>query len=90
MKRLHKSAIYLALPCLLFTSACEDFLDINADPNNPTVAPLKGLMVNTTFETAQNTFRLGDITSNYVQYLASPNQASSSDIMDEVSYGSAW
>ena len=43
-------------------------------------------MVNSTFESAQNTFRMGDITSNYVQYLASPNAASSSDVMDPVSY----
>lgn len=90
MKRIYKNTIYLALPFLLLTGACEDFLDINDDPNNPTEAPIKGLMVNTTFETAQNTYRLGSITSNYVQYLASPNQASSSDIMDEVSYDNAW
>jgi hypothetical protein len=90
MKSIYKNVLYLALPCLLMTSACESFLDINTDPNNPTDAPIKGLLVNTTFETAQNTFRLGNITSNYVQYLASPNQASSSDIMDGLSYDNAW
>lgn len=90
MKILYKSTIYLVVPCLLMISACEDFLDINDDPNNPTEAPIKGLLVNTTFETAQNTYRLGSITSNYVQYLASPNPASSSDIMDEVSHDNSW
>ncbi|WP_224999685.1 SusD/RagB family nutrient-binding outer membrane lipoprotein [Cesiribacter sp. SM1] len=90
MKRIYKNAIYLALPCLLVTSACEDFLDINDNPNNPTEASVSGLLVNSTFETAQNTYRLGSITSNYLQYLASPNQGSSSDIMDEVSHDNTW
>src|SRR5690606_15684626 len=74
---------------MLFIS-CDDYLDINENPNNPTDAPLSGLMVNSTFETAQNVFRMGDITSFYVQYLASPNPASSSDVMDEVSHGNTW
>jgi hypothetical protein len=47
-------------------------------------------MTNSTFETAQNVFRLGDITSNYVQYLASPNPASSSDTMEETSFNGLW
>ena len=70
--------------------ACDDYLDINDNPNNPTEAPLAGLMVNSTFETAQNTFRMGDIASNYVQHLASPNAASSSDIMEPVSNSVTW
>src|SRR5690606_1437649 len=70
--------------------SCDDYLDINDNPNNPTEAPIAGLMVNTTFETAQNVFRMGDITSFFVQYLASPNPASSIDIMDEVSHGNTW
>lgn len=74
----------------LSLTACDDYLDINDDPNNPTEAPISGLLVNTTLETAQNTFRLGDITSNYVQQLASPNAASSSDIMERVSHSNTW
>ncbi len=75
---------------MLLFSSCEDYLDINENPNNPTQAPLAGLMTNSTFETAQNTFRLGDITSNYVQYLASPNPASASDTMEESSFDNLW
>lgn len=74
---------------MLFIS-CDDYLDINTNPNNPTDAPLSGLMVNSTFESAQNVYRMGSITSYYVQYLASPNPASSSDVMDEVSHGNTW
>ena len=71
-------------------AGCEDYLDINDDPNNPTEAPIAGLMVTGTFETAQNTYRMGSITSYFVQYLASPNPGSASDIMEDVSHGNTW
>jgi hypothetical protein len=74
----------------LLGAGCEEYLDINEDPNNPTEAPLSGLMVNSTLETGQNVYDVGSITSFYVQYLASPNEASSTDIHDEVSYGNTW
>lgn len=91
MKSVRKIHNYVALACLfLFTTACDDYLDINENPNNPVNAPLNGLLVNSTYETAQNTYRLGSTTSYYVQYLASPNQASSSDIMDDVSFNTTW
>ena len=74
----------------LLATGCEEYLDINEDPNNPTSAPLSGLMVNSTLETGQNVYDVGSITSFYVQYLASPNEASSTDIHDEVSYSGTW
>ena len=90
MKLLKNKYTYLIMGCLLMMQSCDDYLDINDNPNNPTEAPLAGLMVNTTYETAQNVFRMGDITSFFVQYLASPNPASSTDIMDDVSHGNTW
>lgn len=69
---------------------CSDYLDINDDPNNPTSAPLQGLMTNTTFETARNTNRVAGTTSFFVQHSASPNEATSTDIHDDVSYGGTW
>lgn len=81
---------FFILSIFVISFGCNDYLDINDNPNNPTQAPLAGLLVNTTFETAQNQFRMGDITSYYVQYLASPNPASSIDVMDEVSHGNTW
>lgn len=80
----------MVLGMMLFATSCDDYLDINDNPNNPTKAPLAGLMTNSTFETAQNTFRLGDVTSQYVQYTASPNPASSVDIMEESSFDNLW
>ncbi len=90
MKFSIKAYKYLIMASMILMISCDDYLDINEDPNNPTEAPLAGLMVNSTYETAQNTFRMGSISTNYVQHLASPNPASSSDVMDPVNYSVTW
>lgn len=89
MKHPIKFLLVLLLTFFMATG-CEDYLDINEDPNNPTSAPIEGLMYNTTFETTRNTNRVGGTTSFFVQHLASPNQATGTDIHDQVSYGTAW
>ncbi|TVR84261.1 MAG: SusD/RagB family nutrient-binding outer membrane lipoprotein [Saprospirales bacterium] len=83
---------FIVAPVLLIAliSGCDDYLDINEDPNNPTTAPIEGLMINSTFETARNTYRVGSVTSFFVQHLASPNAATGTDIHDAISYGTAW
>lgn len=70
--------------------SCDDYLDVNENPNDPVDAPISGLMINSTYESGYNVFRVGDITSNYVQYIASPNPASSSDTMEPVSNDNTW
>lgn len=91
MKIFKTTYSYLIVATLMiFVTGCDDYLDINENPNNPTDAPLAGLMTNSTYETAQNTYRLGSSTSYYVQFLASPNPASSADVMDEVSFDNTW
>lgn len=90
MKFKIKKYKYVILACAFAFTSCDDYLDINDNPNNPTEAPLAGLMVNSTYESSQNTFRMGDIATNYVQYLASPNEASASDVMEPVSYSGTW
>ncbi len=87
MRKLYISSLMVTF---LLATGCDEYLDINEDPNNPTSAPLSGLMVNSTLETGQNVYEVGSITSFYVQYLASPNEASSTDIHDEVSYSGTW
>ncbi|QED38912.1 SusD/RagB family nutrient-binding outer membrane lipoprotein [Antarcticibacterium arcticum] len=80
----------LTLSAFAALVSCDDYLDINENPNNPTEAPLAGLMTNSTYETAQNVFRLGSVTSSYVQYLASPNPSGSSDTMEATSFDNTW
>ncbi|TDK47995.1 SusD/RagB family nutrient-binding outer membrane lipoprotein [Algoriphagus formosus] len=90
MKFKNKLYTILGAGILLTASACESFLDVNENPNNPEDAPISGLMTNSTYETALNVQRIGSATSNYVQYLASPNPATSSDTMDPVNFSGTW
>ena len=74
----------------MLSIGCDDYLNINDDPNNATQASLQGLMTRTSFETGDNIQNLGGITSFYVQYLASPNPASSTDVQEPVAYDQTW
>ncbi len=88
MKILNKLTLILA--SFLIITGCDDYLDINDDPNNPTNAPLSGLMTRTSFETGDNVQNVSSVTSFYVQYLASPNPAASTDTMEPVPYDQTW
>lgn len=90
MKFRNKLTVLIGATVVLLASACESFLDVNENPNNPEDAPVTGLLTNSTLETARNVYRAGSATSNYVQYLASPNPASSSDTMDPTDFSSTW
>lgn len=71
-------------------SGCDDYLDINKDPNNPTTVPITGLMSTVTLRTGNNIQSIGDFTSYFVQYLASPNEGGLTDTQSEVPYDGAW
>lgn len=91
MSKFTSAWIVVFLGGLLFTTAgCDGFLDVNDDPNNPTNVPISALLASSSFYTGANVFSLDDITSNYVQYIASPNRASASDIFERVSYDDTW
>lgn len=80
----------LGASLILMASACDSFLDVNTNPNNPTDAPISGLMTNITYQTSLNVFRQGNAVSSYVQYTASPNPGSASDVMEAGNYSSLW
>jgi hypothetical protein len=84
--------IYYTLLSLIVIGAgsCKKFLDVNTNPNSPTTAPINGLLLRVTNQTALNVFRVGDITSYYVQYLASPNAASPTDTYDQIDASGTW
>ena len=71
-------------------TSCEKFLDVNTNPNQPTSAPINGLLLRATNQTAINVFNVGNLVSNYTQYLASPNAASPSDTYDQVDASGTW
>ena len=80
----------IGLVLAFFIVSCDSYLDVNENPNNPEDAPITGLMINTTYESAYNVFRVGDITSFFVQHLASPNPGSAGDTMEPVSHNVTW
>ncbi|GMQ26540.1 SusD/RagB family nutrient-binding outer membrane lipoprotein [Algoriphagus sp. oki45] len=87
-----KNKLYIVLGAvvLLSSSACESFLDVNENPNNPEDAPISGLLTNSTYETSLNVQRIASTSSFYVQYLASPNPASGADVMDPLDFSGTW
>ncbi|MEB2785198.1 SusD/RagB family nutrient-binding outer membrane lipoprotein [Algoriphagus persicinus] len=90
MKLKNKIKAIVGASLVLSASACESYIDVNENPNNPQDAPISGLMTNITYETSLNVYREGSAVGNYVQYLASPNPASSSDTMDPLNFSSLW
>ncbi len=83
----HLSAIGLLA---LTLTGCEKFLDVNTDPNRPTAPPIDGLLAATTQQSGLNVFRTGNTSSYYVQYLASPNAASPTDVYDRIDLSGSW
>jgi hypothetical protein len=90
MCKQHIWSSLLVLVTLLSFTACEDYLDINENPNTATEAPLDGLLANTSYQTSLNVFRVGSFTSFFVQYLASPNAGANNDTYVEADYSGTW
>jgi hypothetical protein len=84
------SKYILLLGAIAVFSSCKKYLDVNQNPNAATTPPLNGLLTRVTQNTGQNTFRVANITSYYVQYLASPNAASPTDIYEQIDASSSW
>jgi hypothetical protein len=84
--------IFILLFSAVFIGSCKKgYLDINETNPNQTQNPtLNGLLSSVTYQTGLNVFRAGNITSYYVQYLASPNASGGSDIYDDVDRSSLW
>jgi hypothetical protein len=87
-----KISLKFIIVFILFSGmvSCKKYLDVNTNPNSPTTPPINGLLTRVTQSTALNVFRVGNTTSYYVQYLASPNPASASDVFDQLDLSSTW
>lgn len=82
---------YLLLTVATFGSCKKGYLDINeVNPNQTQSPPINGLLAAVTYQTGINFYRAGDFTSYYVQYLASPNKGSASDIYENADRSSLW
>lgn len=94
MKRTHYKiyTVALAVGLLFSLASCEKgYLDANqTNPNQTENPPINGLLAGATYQSAINVFSAGNITSYYVQQLASPNTGSGSDVYDNVDRSTTW
>ncbi|HKO82943.1 MAG TPA: SusD/RagB family nutrient-binding outer membrane lipoprotein [Chitinophagaceae bacterium] len=88
MKKLISYTLLLA--AVVTIASCKKYLDINDNPNAPTNPTINGLLGRVTEETSINVYRAGDITGNYVQYLASTGVASPFDIYEPIDASELW
>ena len=72
-----------------FTS-CKKYLDVNENPNAATKPPINGLLVNVTQQTGLNVYRVSNITSYYVQYLANVSVGGATDTYEPIDASSTW
>lgn len=70
--------------------SCKKYLDVNTNPNAPTAPPINGLLTRVTQTAALNVFRVSNTTSYYVQYLASPNPSSPTDVYEPLDASALW
>jgi hypothetical protein len=71
-------------------ASCKKYLDVNQNPNAATKPPINGLLIRTTQNTAFNVFRVADITSYYVQYLANTSLAGATDTYEPIDASGTW
>ncbi len=75
---------------LICSTGCKKFLDKLDNPNLVNKPPINGLLATATSQTGLDVFRMGNITSYFTQYLASPTKASDGDIYNPVDYSGTW
>lgn len=81
---------FLIILMLTSVVSCKKYLDVNENPNSPTQPPINGLLTKVTHGVAMNVFNVSNITSYYVQYLASPNTASPTDVYEPIDASGTW
>src|ERR1700712_5007449 len=74
----------------VFVSSCKKYLDVNRNPNAALRPPDNGLLIGTTQNTALNVYRVADITSYYVQYLANTSLAGATDTYEPIDASDTW
>jgi hypothetical protein len=87
---MRKLFLYSVVFAGVLLSGCDKYLDVNEDPNLVYNPPLSSLLVSTTLQTGLNVQRMGNITSYYVQHLASPNASSDRDTYKEEDLSTTW
>ncbi|MCX6218670.1 SusD/RagB family nutrient-binding outer membrane lipoprotein [Spirosoma sp.] len=80
----------LALLLIWSLGGCKDYFELNQNPTLIDNPPLSAFLSTTTQKTALNSQRVGNITSYFVQYLASPGAGGSTDTYQITDYTGTW
>lgn len=89
MKKITHPA-FLLFVLTLFLGSCKKYLDLNESPNGAAEPPINGLLARVTYGSGLSTFRVSNITSYYVQYLAAPSNGSDLDTYNAIDPSSTW
>ncbi len=88
MKILTRSMLLFSIA--IAAGSCKKYLDVNQNPNAATKPPINGLLVNTTQQTGLNVYRVSNITSYYVQYLANVSAGGATDTYEPIDASGTW
>ena len=80
----------LAFLLISVISSCNDYFELDNNPNLVVSPPLNSLLSTTTHKTGLNNQRVANITSYFVQYLANPGAGGSTDTYQVTDYTSTW
>lgn len=82
----------LLIIAVVFISSCKKgYLDINeVNPNQTQNPTINALLASVTYHSGINVYRAADFTSYYMQYLASPNARSASDVYENADRSPLW
>ncbi|MGV3761988.1 SusD/RagB family nutrient-binding outer membrane lipoprotein [Parapedobacter sp.] len=78
------------LSLVLAFHSCGDYFDVGNNPNLVTAPSVNSLLASTTHRVGMNAYRYGSAVANYVQYIASPTEASATDIYDITDLSTSW
>ncbi|RCR69977.1 SusD/RagB family nutrient-binding outer membrane lipoprotein [Larkinella punicea] len=90
MKFNHKKLFPLLTLLLIGLGGCKDYFELKENPNLIGNPPLASLLSTTTHKTALNSQRVANTTSYFVQYLANPGTAGSTDTYQNTDYTGTW
>ncbi|MDX5422726.1 MAG: SusD/RagB family nutrient-binding outer membrane lipoprotein [Hymenobacteraceae bacterium] len=91
MKKIQRYLLaLLMMGAVMGLQGCEDYFDLEENPNLVNNPPLSNLLSTTTHKTGLNSQRVANTTSFFVQYLASSVAGSSTDVYEVTDYTSTW
>ncbi|GAB3196154.1 hypothetical protein ABID22_002796 [Pontibacter aydingkolensis] len=89
-KILRYTVAFMMMGAMISLQGCEDYFDLDENPNLVNDPPLQTMLSTTTQKTGLNSQRVASITSFFVQYLAGPTAGGSTDTYEIADYTGTW